>query len=229
MLENPKDATGYDESIDIRLTFANNSTYCISNYLGHGMSAYVYGFQRFDQESSKFDLNSTNYVIKVLTCFAYFFINQYLNYSLLKVFKDKSTYETEKRILEKFKKQKTESKHIIKAIEFIDEKMAIVLSPLGRQLKREKLTKNRVKSIFSCVRDLQKNGIIHRDIRPSHFYISRENSAQEYVFLIDLGSAYFMDEDQKKRQLNNSDLIPDDIITYAGSIQFAANEILDCK
>ena len=80
MLENSKDATGYDESIDIRLTFANNSTYCISNYLGHGMSAYVYGFQRFDQESSKFNLNSTNYVIKVLTCFAYFFTNQYLNY-----------------------------------------------------------------------------------------------------------------------------------------------------
>ena len=147
---------------------------------------------------------------------------------MFKIFKDEKSYEIEKKIFKEYTQRGIESKHIVKPVLCNDTKLAIVLEPLGRPLRLEKLTKDRIKQMFKCVEELHKNGLIHRDLSPTHFYIRTETNLEEIVFVIDLGCAIFMDEEIRQKALDQSDIKEDsNEKKYAGSVQFAANDILD--
>lgn len=146
----------------------------------------------------------------------------------MKIFKDKISYKREKKIFDEYITRRIESKHIVKPVLFQENRLAIVLEPLGRPVRSEKLTNERIKQMFTCVQELHKNGVIHRDLSPAHFYIHTEKNLEEFVFVIDLGSAIFMEEENRKKALHESDIKADpDAKNYAGSVQFAADDILD--
>ena len=130
-------------------------------------------------------------------------------------------------LFKSFRDNKIDSEYIIKELvieEKDDKHKAIVLTPLGRSLRDERnLTQRHVSEMFMCVRELHNFGFIHRDLSPSHFYITNEIGDPGHVFLIDLGSAIIMPFEQ----LNDSDLETSKKSSYAGSLQYAANEILD--
>lgn len=137
-----------------------------------------------------------------------------------------SFYWKEKTIFEKMSQTPIfSSKHIIKPIQYLDDRLAIVLEPFGRQLSKENLTSRRVEQMFDCVQEIHQNGIIHRDLSPAHFYISGTGD-DERVFVIDVGSCFIL-EKEKQSQCNQSDFEGRDVINYVGSTQFAANEIVD--
>lgn len=108
-----------------------------------------------------------------------------------------------------------------------DKHSAIVFEPIGRPLKNEKLTTTRIRQMFQCVKELHSKGVIHRDLSPSHFYIANDKNGQEYVFVIDLGSAILMDEDNLNKELNSSNMEEQNADSYEGSIQYAAKDILN--
>lgn len=102
---------------------------------------------------------------------------------------------------------------MIKAVHFDDTNQSIVFTPLGRPLKKEtKLTRKHIEEMFKCLRDLHKNDIIHRELSFKHFYLTNDEDFNEYMFLIDFGSAIFEKDGEE---------------FYSGNIQFAANEIID--
>ena len=74
----------------------------------------------------------------------------------------------------------------------------------------------------------KEEGVIHRDLAPSHFYLAaNEEYGVEYVFVIDLGCAIFLDESQQIAKLNNASNIGEINTNYfEGSLQYAVKEIL---
>lgn len=109
----------------------------------------------------------------------------------------------------------------------------IIYTPRGYQLQRP-FTRQQIELVFDCMRELIKYGIIHRDITPNHLLSIKSSSGEiEQIFLIDFGSATFVEMDS---EFNNSSLAEssdDDeghtiqvADTYRGSIRFAATKIL---
>lgn len=85
--------------------------------------------------------------------------------------------------------------------------------------------------MFACVQEFHQNGIIHRDLSPAHFFISTMDE-EECVFVIDVGSCLIFDKERlgEGGRLNTSDFEERDALVtfnYVGSIQFAANEIVE--
>lgn len=106
-------------------------------------------------------------------------------------------------------------------------KLSIVYTPRGQPLQRQ-LTRKQFEKMFDCVRVLVDLGIIHRDITPNHFLSAKTSSGIENIFLIDFGSATFIEGGD----LNSSELVDQNVQqdakhVYQGSVGFAATSILD--
>ena len=96
-------------------------------------------------------------------------------------------------------------------------KLSIVYTPRGQPLQHP-FTRTQFAKMFGCVRELFNLGIIHRDLTPSHFMRAKTSSGDENIFLIDFGSATFIEEVDLNRYVHHD---------YRGSIYFAATSILD--
>ena len=103
-------------------------------------------------------------------------------------------------------------------------KLSIVYTPRGQPLQRQ-LTRKQFEKMFDCVRVLVDLGIIHRDITPHHFLSAKTSSGIENIFLIDFGSATFIE----KEDLNSCSKLEAQAAKhgYLGSVRFAATSILD--
>ena len=153
----------------------------------------------------------------------------------IKIFGAEVNYRIERRIFEELELNIKEAekepdeprRQIIEAVGFFDNHLAIVMKPSGVLLKKEKLTVKRVQMMFECVRQLHSYGLIHRDLSPAHFYLIKEFNGDEFVFVIDIGCGIFIDEKQRKRVFDDPKLPKIDTNQYAGSVQYAANDILE--
>lgn len=138
-------------------------------------------------------------------------------------------YEKEKEIFKKFKINSNMIR-IITPIMWNDDHKTIAFKPYGHSLIKKKLTRNHILQMFECVKQLHDNHLVHRDLSPSHFYMEGEENEPEdknkNVFVIDLGSSIFIEEDERGN-LSKSKISQLDITNYEGSIQFAAKAILD--
>lgn len=169
---------------------------------------------------------------------------------VVKVFKEKSSYDQEVDIFQNIQLRTVEvNQQFIKKVHENPEKLSIVFSPYGKPVNI--LNRNILNQMLMCVEKLQECGVIHRDLSPHHFLL-RTNFKDEQtvilsdvkllnfskfinftklrwfkIFLIDFGSAFLIDYNDQKRfpdldQSNNSNCS----VTYKGSIHFAAREIL---
>lgn len=114
-----------------------------------------------------------------------------------------------------------ESDQFIKYIKDQPEDLTIVYCPHCEPLLQRHLTREDVLGILSCLKELQRLGVIHRDLSNQHFM----RGPDKKIILIDFGSAIFTDS---KVELNKSTNAADKVFhTFQGSIEFAADDILE--
>jgi serine/threonine protein kinase len=131
------------------------------------------------------------------------------------VFKENNHYKSEQEFFEKTLKNSTAGyERILKLVLSNDDKMALVFTPVGKELKKGLLRTEHVIEMLKCVEELNACNIIHRDLSPKHFF---QRIDQDSLFLIDFSSALVFE----KKPTN-------EYKCYKGSLQFAAQEILEC-
>lgn len=105
--------------------------------------------------------------------------------------------------------------------------LAIVYTPRGEPLENQSITQKQFEQMFECLRSMFNKGIIHRDLTPHHFLVTKDKR----IFVIDFGSAILISDDELNdsnlgKELESSD--PAYQNNYRGSIRFAATKILKC-
>lgn len=113
-----------------------------------------------------------------------------------------------------------QSKMFIQRFASIENDQAIIYTPHCHKLEYP-LSKKEIFGIFDSIAELQKFGIVHRDLSPNHFMKHPTNGA---VVLIDFGCAHFIDLNPKL-DTSNHDTTP--FYSFNGSIEFAAHSILE--
>jgi serine/threonine protein kinase len=106
------------------------------------------------------------------------------------------------------------------------EKLTIIYTPRGKRLHRP-ITRQQFDKMFDCIRELHKNGIIHRDISTGHFLSTKSSlDDTEKIFLIDFGSA---SSNEKEKETNSFGKVfyREYRVRYLGTVLYASNEILN--
>lgn len=119
------------------------------------------------------------------------------------------------------------SDKFIKRLATNAEKLTIIYTPRGQRLHRP-ITREQFDKMFDCIRELRKNGIIHRDISTGHFLSTKsslDDTDTEKIFLIDFGSA---SSNEKVKETNSFGEVfyREYRVRYLGTVLYAANEIL---
>jgi serine/threonine protein kinase len=90
--------------------------------------------------------------------------------------------------------------------------LSIIYHPFGRPMDK---TAWYALEMCRCVAVLRKLGIVHRDIRPTHFLNISLSSNKPYLMLIDFGFAYVIPSTQKQ-----------ELVPFNGSSHFCPTHIL---
>ena len=115
-------------------------------------------------------------------------------------------------------------------VQFDEQKLAIIYEPKCEMINSQELCifksmkktdsihniHRDVMQMFECIEDLNRLGIIHRNIHPQHFMRRLDNGE---IVLVDFGSAIFLPESSESSYL-------EECLYFEGSLEFAAIEIL---